>query len=867
MSVRVRRPQPRRTSSRVLPALLSTLLAACGGGGDSSGSATATSTQLAQIAAVSATTTCAPFQTAPVFAGSVPTPESVLGFALGTQEVTSEQIGQYLAALDQASARVVTGIAATSVQGRPLPYAIVGREENLTADGLDRLKKAVARLLDPDTPPATAAALAATTPAILWISGNVHGNEESGADAALRVAYELADRSDCVAARIRDNAVVVILPTQNPDGREADTRRNAYGFDMNRDWFARTQPETDGKLELLRQYPPVLLIDAHEMGSNRYFFPPNADPTYHEVPEQTFNWINNLYGASISAEFDRQKIAYFHGAPYDLFAAEYGDTVPVLAYHTAGMTFEKYNGAPIATRTYEHFVAMMTSLFAGASNRAQILADWHTSRVDARNEGANGVLEPNGIYYDGKKLYQAVPDRTIRHYFLRDDPARSREIARLVRRLQRMDVQVWRLDAPLAVADYRAYGTPPATATLPAGTYWIPMAQAQKHWVQAMLHEDSYVPVTVSYDVSAWSNPLLMNIAGGSSGLALSPQATRLSPVADPLPPGPPANALRIGLFAIPGNSGTEAAGAMRYLFDKVWGVPYTEVSADQIRAGLTGIDVLLVPDGYANGGLQALGNKGQKALAAWVEAGGRFVGYVGGAELAIASGVSTAVLQTSNATVPGTLLRISLDPASPLTDGIARVGESRPTAWVMYMDNDRMSLGLGSVAASYPAPSDSDYGTSGLAIGVDELAGTAAIIDEPVGAGRSIVFAFDPNFRGWSDGTQRLLWNALFGTNPSVAAPTAKLRSAAIDAATRAVKALPDVGKPIRIVVQTTDADVVRGLLVSFGADFKETHKAGRTRFVIANRDALGWEEHPFALELTRQLAALVTPISVSVP
>ena len=58
----------------------------------------------------------------------------------------------------------------------------------------------------------------------------------------------------------------MILPTQNPDGREADTRRNAYGFDMNRDWFARTQPETDGKLEALRRFPPALFIDAHEKG-------------------------------------------------------------------------------------------------------------------------------------------------------------------------------------------------------------------------------------------------------------------------------------------------------------------------------------------------------------------------------------------------------------------------------------------------------------------------------------------------------------------------------------------------------------------------------------------------------------------------
>ena len=79
---------------------------------------------------------------------------------------------------------------------------------------------------------------------------------------------------------------MVIVPTQNPDGREAYTRRNDYGFDINRDWFARTQPETDGKIELMRKYPPQLFIDAHEMGGTEYFFPPNADPIYHEIAEQ-----------------------------------------------------------------------------------------------------------------------------------------------------------------------------------------------------------------------------------------------------------------------------------------------------------------------------------------------------------------------------------------------------------------------------------------------------------------------------------------------------------------------------------------------------------------------------------------------------
>ena len=81
------------------------------------------------------------------------------------------------------------------------------------------------------------------------------GTRRAAATWSLQLLYELADRDDCVVTNILANAIVVVIPCQNPDGREADTRRNAYGFDLNRDVFARTQPETDGRVELWRQLP------------------------------------------------------------------------------------------------------------------------------------------------------------------------------------------------------------------------------------------------------------------------------------------------------------------------------------------------------------------------------------------------------------------------------------------------------------------------------------------------------------------------------------------------------------------------------------------------------------------------------------
>jgi Zinc carboxypeptidase len=299
---------------------------------------------------------CDPMQTPPSFRGEVPTAEKVLGFALGSQEVTAAQSDAYVDAVDAASARVVSGTLGTTWQGRPIRYALVGRPENVTPEGLAGIQQAARTLRDPATSDQQAAAVARRSPAILWLMGNVHGGEESPTDAELRVLYELADRDDCAAQQILDNALVGFIPVQNPDGREADTRQNSYGFDMNRDWFARTQRETDTKLELLRQYPGVLYVDAHEMGGNHYFFPPTADPTYHEVTAASMDWQDNLYGGALAAEFDRQHIQYFTNKVFDFFAMVYGDIVPATGFGGAGMTFEKANFDPIAQRTYEHYV-------------------------------------------------------------------------------------------------------------------------------------------------------------------------------------------------------------------------------------------------------------------------------------------------------------------------------------------------------------------------------------------------------------------------------------------------------------------------------------------------------------------------------
>ena len=823
---------------------------------------------LAAASPAVAQTTCDPWTAS--FRGEVPTAQQVIGIELGARDVTTAESDQYLLAVDRASARVTSGVAATSVQGRALRYAIVGSAANVTARGLERVRRSAATLMDPRTSADEAARVAAESPAILWVAGNVHGGEESGTDAALRVLYELADRSDCAAERILDESIVVILPTQNPDGREADTRRNAYGFDMNRDWFARTQPETDGKVELLRRYPPVLFIDAHEMGNSAgYFFPPNADPVYHEIADEAVGWINDLYGAAMQDEFDSRGIPYFNYDVYDLFYAGYGDTVPANGFGAAGMTFEKTSGHPAPRRVFEQYLTQWTSLDRAAANKDAILRDWRRSWVEATEQGERGALEPNAVYEPGNEVVQEVPDIRVRHYFLRaDEPAKTREVRALVRRLQRMDVEVRRLTAPLQVGDYTPYGRAARAATLPAGTYWVPMAQRQKHWVQAMLHENTYTPVGYAYDIVGWSNPLLMNVAGGYSGAPLAPRSERVSLLPDPGAGAAPADQPEVALYSMSPQfvRGIESSGWLRWLLDR-WGVEYRDVSADDIAAGgLAGAEVLLVPDGYALKdpavpsdpyGYKDLGPKGRDALVEWVQAGGRYVGWNDGAVLASALGASSAQFalgEEEGFFTPGSLFRIAADEESPLADGVGSF------AWAMHLGGYVMrSPDPAKVALRYPPSGSADFFMSGEADGEAALGGTAAVIDERVGAGRIVSFGFEPNFRAFTDGTQRILHNAMFGADPAAAA-TARVavrRRAAVTA-----RSLRVVREPLRIVVRPRGAKLVRRLLARHGARYTVHRSRGRAAFVVANPGHRTGEEHPYARQLGRALRTRGAPV-----
>jgi hypothetical protein len=470
--------------------------------------------------------------TTPTYDPAVPTPQAVLGFPLGLGQadpVTSAQIVQYVEAVDDASDRVISFDAGETWAGRPLKVAIVSSREHMRANELRRIRERFVAVRDGHRESLRG------SPAIVWLAGNVHGGEKSGADAELKVLYELAARTDCAARKLNDDLVTVIMPSQNPDGREASRRQNDYGFDLNRDWFARTQPETEAKVEVLRRWPGQVFVDAHEMGGRKYFFPPNADPIHHEIADEPVSWINGIgeankaaFGYNGACSDTVTEECYFNYDVYDLFFMGYGDTVPATGFGAAGMTYEKGSASPTELRVDQQFRTHWATINWASQNRREVLDGWARIWPQAQSEGEQGVLQPNEVVQPENEVQFPVPDIRIRSYFLLPDRQLG-DSRKLVERLRRMDVDVYRLKKSLRLSSARIFGGRSASGVrVPAGAYWIPMDQPQKHWIQATLGEDPYVPFPYFYDVSSWSNPLLMGVPTIYSGDRVRPSAERV---------------------------------------------------------------------------------------------------------------------------------------------------------------------------------------------------------------------------------------------------------------------------------------------------------------------------------------------------
>lgn len=92
------------------------------------------------------------------------------------------------------------------------------------------------------------------------IVGCQHGVEPSGREAILNRIDDWVTSLPGFLSTL----TVVLIPTANPDGFDASTRENTNAVDLNRNWLALTEPETQAIADVLAARTPLVVLDLHE---------------------------------------------------------------------------------------------------------------------------------------------------------------------------------------------------------------------------------------------------------------------------------------------------------------------------------------------------------------------------------------------------------------------------------------------------------------------------------------------------------------------------------------------------------------------------------------------------------------------------
>lgn len=443
---------------------------------------------------------------------SIPTPQSVIGHDVGEWHITHDKLVEYMKVLAESSDRITLENRGTTYEGRPLILLTITSAKNHT--NIDAIRQQHIAATEDNSSVSTSA-----MPIVVNQGFSIHGNEPSGSNAAILVAYYLAAAESNDVKNMLDNVVVLFDPSFNPDGLQRFAywansnknknlnsdpndreyrevwpggRTNHYWFDMNRDWLPVQLPESRARLETFHKWLPNILTDHHEMGTNAsFFFQPGIPSRTHPLTPQLNQDLTKKIGNYHAKAFDKIGSLYYTEESFDDFYYGKGSTFPDInggigilfeQSSSRGHVQESDNGIltfPFTIRN--QFTAALSTLDAANSMREEILKYQHDFFKNARNE-ANKEKGKNIVFGDAK------------------DAAKTYELAEILRRHQ---IKIYELkdDATLDGKHFKK-----------GYSYVIPKNQKNTRLINGMFEKRTTFQDSLFYDVSAWTLPLAFNL-------------------------------------------------------------------------------------------------------------------------------------------------------------------------------------------------------------------------------------------------------------------------------------------------------------------------------------------------------------------
>lgn len=440
------------------------------------------------------------------YSEKIPTPESSLGFGVGERHPRHDQVLSYLQQMAIASPRVKIEEMGRTTQFRSQVLLTISSPENLA--NIDQI---LARRADIEA--------SAKDPVVVWLGYSVHGDEISGTNAAMVVAYHLAASQEKVVEEMLNDTIIVIEPSINPDGMDRFVnwvtthrgitenpdpnhiehyqnwrtgRTNHYGFDLNRDWLLLSQKESQNRIPYFHQYQPNVLGDFHEMGSNgSYFFQPGIPTRTHPLTPEKNTELTKLLATYHAKALDEENRLYYSEESFDDFYYGKGSTYPDIN-GGIGVLFEQASSRGFQQST----VNGLLTFEYGVKN--------HVLTSLSTIEGAWKNKEKFKQYR--KEFYQLAQqqasDENFNGYIFTETKDNYR-LAAFLNKLQQHQIKVYSL-----TQDYKIHDKTYAAEQ----SYYIPLAQPQYRVIKALFNQQKNFQDNTFYDVSGWTLPLAMNI-------------------------------------------------------------------------------------------------------------------------------------------------------------------------------------------------------------------------------------------------------------------------------------------------------------------------------------------------------------------
>ncbi len=444
---------------------------------------------------------------------NITTPEEYLGWQPGEWHITHDQITGYFKLLAKESPRMKFTEYARSYEQRPLFYVTISDESNMGQ--IEEIRKKHIELTDASK---SMDLDIADMPIVLYQGYSVHGNESSGANAAVLLAYYMAAAEGDRVEKLLKEAVVLLDPCYNPDGlnrfaswvnmnksttlvsdpndREYNEiwprgRTNHYWFDLNRDWLLLTHPESRGRIQAFHHWKPNILTDHHEMGTNStFFFQPGVPERTNPNTPQLNQDLTEKIGTFHAKALDAIGSSYYTKESFDDFYYGKGSTYPDIQ-GSIGILFEQ---ASSRGHYQESVNGILTFPF---TIRNQVVTSFSTQ--DAAIEMREEILRFQRDFYQNAAK-EVKGDGTVYKISKKPDYNKAIYLAKL---LSQHDIIIYD-DGNME------------------GYFYIPVQQKQSRLIKTMFEVVTDFKVNIFYDVSTWHFPAAFNMLISNSVQSIS---------------------------------------------------------------------------------------------------------------------------------------------------------------------------------------------------------------------------------------------------------------------------------------------------------------------------------------------------------